>query len=517
MRRAMNKENKGKSQIKLGVILGYINMALGTLIPFFYTQKMLEILGQSEYGLYNLAASATSYVSLVAFGVGGAVSRYLIKARTEEGKEAEERIFGLFNTFFAVIAALAGIIGVIIAFNFEGIYDEALTPDQIEKMRVLILLITANMVIGFASSSYNAVVSSHERFLFIQLANIITTVCIPIANLVALYLGYASIGMAVVSILGSVISRVAFFLYVRKNIGLKPRYGKISFGIVREVLTFSFWIFVGNLVNQLYQQTDTMIIGAVPHLGTDAVAVYKIGTVFSGMMMNFTLIVSTTLTPKVNKMVFAKESEEGMTDFASRVGRLQAALVFLVCSGFIVFGRPFIEWYTDSSYWEAFWVAVVIMIPSCVPLTQSVCLSMTVAKNKHRFRAIVYLIIAIINVVGTYLLVNRFGIIGAAVMTGVANIIGQGFVMNWFYHNKMGINIFKFWKEILKTLWIPALMCAVTLVIANFVDFYNKTILVAGIGIYTVIYAVLWWFFTANESEKDIILGVFRKFSKNKK
>ena len=81
----------------------------------------------------------------------------------------------------------------------------------------------------------------------------------------------------------------------------------------------------------------------------------------------------------------------------------------------------------------------------------------------------------------------------------------------------MGINIFKFWKEILKTLWIPALMCVVTLVIANFVDFYNKTILIAGIGIYTVIYAVLWWFFTANESEKDIILGVFRKFSKKKK
>lgn len=498
------------SQVKAGVILGYINLAVGMILPLFYTPIMLKLLGQSEHGLYNLAGSATSYISLVAFGVGGAVSRYLIKARTEEGKEAEERVFGLFNTFFAVIAALSGIIGVIIAFNFEPFYKDALTPDQIERMRILILLITANTVLGFASSSYSAVVSSHERFLFLQLSNIITTVAIPLANLIALYLGYASIGMAVVGIIGSVVSRAIYIFYVRKSIGLKPRYERFSFDIVKEILIFSFWIFVGNIINQLYQQTDTVIIGAVPGLGTEAVSVYKIGNVFSGMMMNGSLVVSTMLTPRVNKMVFAKTGEGDMTEFALRVGRLQGFLVFLICSGFIVFGRQFIEWYTPG-YWEAYWVAVVVMIPTCIPLTQSVCLSMVVAKNKHQFRAIVYLIIAVVNVIGTYLLVNKFGIIGAAVVTGLANILGTGFIMNWFYHKKMGLNIFKFWKEILKTAYIPALMCIFTLILSNYIDFYNEITLCVGIVVYTVIYAVLWWIFTANKSEKTLVLGPLGK------
>ena len=41
---------ENRSQLKSGVILSYINLAIGTIIPFVYTPIMLRILGQSEYG-----------------------------------------------------------------------------------------------------------------------------------------------------------------------------------------------------------------------------------------------------------------------------------------------------------------------------------------------------------------------------------------------------------------------------------------------------------------------------------
>ena len=46
------------NQIKAGVFLSYVNLALGTLIPVFYTPIMLRMLGQSEHGLYALANSS---------------------------------------------------------------------------------------------------------------------------------------------------------------------------------------------------------------------------------------------------------------------------------------------------------------------------------------------------------------------------------------------------------------------------------------------------------------------------
>ncbi len=66
-----------KSQLKIGVVLNYINLILGNLIPIFYTPIMLRLLGQNEYGLYKLSSGITSYLSLMTLGMGTAITRYL--------------------------------------------------------------------------------------------------------------------------------------------------------------------------------------------------------------------------------------------------------------------------------------------------------------------------------------------------------------------------------------------------------------------------------------------------------
>ena len=83
----MESEN---SQLKIGIVLNYINIGLGNLIPIFYTPIMLKLLGQSEYGLYKLSSSVTSYLSLMSLGIGSAVTRYLIKYKTQGDKKEEE-------------------------------------------------------------------------------------------------------------------------------------------------------------------------------------------------------------------------------------------------------------------------------------------------------------------------------------------------------------------------------------------------------------------------------------------
>ena len=92
-----------RSQLKIGIVLNYINMGLGNLIPIFYTPVMLALLGQSEYGLYKLSSSITSYLSLISMGIGSAVTRYLIKAKAEKGQEEEERVLGLFMVIFQIM------------------------------------------------------------------------------------------------------------------------------------------------------------------------------------------------------------------------------------------------------------------------------------------------------------------------------------------------------------------------------------------------------------------------------
>ncbi len=493
-----------KNQLRIGVFLSYVNLGLGNLIPIFYTPIMLSLLGQSEYGLYKLASSVTSYLSLVSLGLGSAITRYLIKSREEDGKEAEQKMLGLFTRIFQLISIVSFIIGTVLTLMLGIFYGGSLTDSELYRMKILVFILICNMSLTFLMTPQVSVVTSHEKFIFLQIMNILTTCVGPILNIIVLFLGFASIGMTMSSLALSVIVRICYYIYMRKCINIRADYTDLPKKQLREIIGFSVWIFIANVVNQLYNATDVVMIGAVPALATAGVAIYNIGGVFNGIVFSSAQGISSLLTPRVNKMVFNDVSNEELTDLAIRSGRIQCYIVSLIITGFIAFGRPFIDFYAGTEYRDAYWVAIFMMIPNMIPLVQSVCLSIIVAENKHRFRAIVYLGIAIANVIGTWYLMHIFGIIGAALMTGIALIIGQGFVMNFYYWKKIGLNIPRFWNNLGKIYVIPTIMCVIALFMGNVVNFYNTYILFIGILIYTIIFCLLNWFIIMNNYEKDI-------------
>ena len=501
-----------QSQLRSGIILNYINIGLSSLIPIFYTPIMLNLLGKSEYGLYKLSSSLTGYLSLVSLGMGAAITRYIIKAREEEGKEAEERVFGLFLMLFRAITILSIIIGIVLIFFAPSWYDTSLTPTEMERMRVLMVIMTANMALSFLMSPYVSVVTANERFVFMQSMNIISTCFIPVVNLIVLYLGYASVGMAVSSLVIQLLIRIAYLFYSRNSLKLKPRYSKSSIVQLKEIVIFAFWVFVAEIVDKLYASTDIALIGAVPSLGTEGVAIYNVGTVFSGMVLTIAVGISGLLAPRTNKMVFEGASNTELTDFAIKIGRIQALIIALIVSGFIAFGQPFIHFYMGDSYAESYVVALLIMIPYMIPIVQNVCLNIVIAKNKHRFRSLVYLGIAILNVLGTWILIRLIGVSGAALMSGLALILGQGFVMNWFYSKKIGLEIRRFWKSVLPIYVFTVIMAIVTILIGKYyIDFYRIIPLVSGIVLFTFVYIVYNWCLVMNGDEKGIVKSFIRR------
>lgn len=500
---------KNVSQLKTGIILSYLNMGLGNLIPFFYTPVMLKLLGQNEYGLYKLSSSVTSYLSLISLGLGGAITRYLIKAREEEGEQAEKRMLGLFIIIFRIIAIVSFVIGILIVLNLDIWYMEALSDVELSRMCILVFLMVCNTALSFSVSPYISAVSSHEKFIILQIINILTTCISPLLNIFALLLGFGSIGMAVFSMGLTVLCRVIYSRYVKVCLKLVPDYRSMPIRYLKEICVFSFWIFISNVVAQLYNATDTVMIGMIPTLAVTGVAIYSIGNTFNQIVFSLTTGVSSLIAPKVNKMIFQGTSLNELTELAIRIGRIQCYIFSLLVTGFIAFGKPFIYLYAGPGYEEAYWVAILMMIPNMVPLVQSVCLSIITAQNKHRFRALVYLMIAIVNVIGTWCLMHKWGIIGAALMTGIALVVGQGFIMNWYYQRKIGLNMVQFWMNIVPIYLVPTVLCLATLYFATWIDFYNISSLMIGIVIYSLIYVGVNYKFVINNYEHELLREFF--------
>ena len=136
----------------------------------------------------------------------------------------------------------------------------------------------------------------------------------------------------------------------------------------------------------------------------------------------------------------------------ARIGRVQWLVLGLLAGGFIVFGRYFIlNIYAGKEYEGAYEAALFLVLPILIPLIQNVGIEMQRALNKHQFRSIIYLIIAISNVAISIPLAAKWGAVGAAMGTAISLLVGNGLIMNIFYHKVLRIDMKYFWSEIAKT------------------------------------------------------------------
>ena len=498
-----------KNELKQGIILSYINLGLGTIIPFIYTPIMLRILGQAEYGLFSLASSAVSYLSLLSFGFGSTIIRYISKYRAENDKESEEKVFGFFLVLYCVLALLVLICGVVIAYNVEPIFNKGLTTNELNKMKILVMIMTFNSALSFPISVYSSMVVAHEKYIFRKLIDMFSTVLAPIANLVALYLGYASVGMATAATIIQFVILPLNVFYCYRIINIKPIFAKLPKTLIKEMLGFSVFIFIGTLVDMLFWATDKVILGML--VGSVAVAIYNVGSTFNTMVMNLSTSISGVFTPRVTGMVVKEASKEELNSIFIRIGRIQFIIIALIVSGFTVFGPSFIKLWAGPGYSGAYWIAIMTMFPLCIPLIQNMGLTIVIAQNKHQFRSIVYLIIAVANVIMTYISVPYFGIYGAAACSCIAYIIGQGIIMNIYYYKVTGLDIPLFWRNIFKMAIVPIIMTGACLFLNNFITINGWKIFLCGVVVFTLIYAILMYLFSFNQYERALFGGILKK------
>ena len=498
----MRKTNQ-VNQLRTGVLLSYVNLGISCIIPFLYTPVMMHMLGQAEYGLYCLANSVISYLTLLSFGFGSTIIRYISKYRAEKNKEAVCRTFGFFLQLYIFLGILVFVVGLVISNNVEVIFRKGLTVAEIDKIHILIIIMAFNTALSFPMSVFSSIITSYERYVYRKLIDMISTIAAPIFNLVTLYMGFASIGMSIASTILQILMLPLNVIYCFKILKINPKFKRIPYSLIKEMLGFSFYVFLGTIVDMLFWSTDKVILGMLA--SSTAIAVYNIGGTFNNMVISLSTSISGVLTPKITGMVATDVSKEQFTELFIRIGRLQYFVIALIISGFSVFGQSFIQLWAGREYADAYWIAILTMFPLCIPLIENTGLSIVIAQNKHKFRSIVYLIIAVLNVVSTYFVVPYLGGIGAALCSCIAYLVGQGVIMNIYYYRVTKINIPLFWKNIGRMSIVPGSMLLLGIIMNKKIILNRWSLFLISVVIYSLIYCIIMYKFVLNHYEKDIV------------
>ena len=101
-----------KSQFKMGALLSYISLITSNVISIVYTPVMLRLMGQSEYGIYNIALSLVGYLGIMDLGFGNAIIKYTSKYIAEGDREKEYNLNGMFIFIYSVLGLITLILGI---------------------------------------------------------------------------------------------------------------------------------------------------------------------------------------------------------------------------------------------------------------------------------------------------------------------------------------------------------------------------------------------------------------------
>lgn len=502
------------NQLKLGSILSYGQMFLGIIIGMVYTPMMIRLLGQSEYGLYNTVASTVSMLSVLSLGFNSSYIRYFSEYKQRDDQDAIDRLNGLFILIFTIIGVVALSCGLFLACNLELVFGEGLTQQEYRIARILMVLLSVNLGLSFPMSVFTSIISAHERYVVLKLLGMLKTVASPLMTLPLLLMGYGSVALVSVTLSIAVITDLIYFVYVRKKLHCKFVFHGFEKGLFTRLLVFTSFIAINLIVDQINTNIPKFLLGRFQ--GTVSVAIYSVGYSLYQYYMMFSTSISGVFAPRVHRLVQStandpKLQRSRITELFTKVGRIQYAVLALIATGLIFFGRPFIALWAGEGYEDSYPLSLLLILPATVALIQNIGIEVQRALNKHKFRSITYIFMALLNLSVSIWLCQIYGAVGAAIGTAVSLIVANGLVMNIYYHRQCKVDVLHFWKQIIRMSlgMLPAV--AVGIAMNLLLDLWPVKMMMAGIGVYTLVYCAGMWLIGLNEYEKDLLRKPLKK------
>lgn len=489
--------------------MNYAIILLNTIVGLLYTPYMLRMMGKSEYGLYSLVASVISYLTILDLGLGNAVVRYTAKFRAEGKQREQYEMFGMFFVLYVIIGAVALLLGSALYFNVDAMFGATMTVEELYKARIMILLLVFNLAFTFPMSIFGSIITAYEHFVFPRAVSIIRILLNTGVMICLLYMGYRAVAMVVVQTVFNVATLLLNYIYCKRYLKIRIFFRRFRWGFLQEVAIYSFWIFLNVIMDKVYWSTGQFVLGAV--VGTAAVAVFAVAIQLQVMYMQFSTAISQLFLPKITGMVATNDDNRSISDLFIRTGRIQYIVMALVLSGFIVFGRQFIVLWAGAGYEDAYIICLLFFFSLLIPMIQNLGITILQARNQMKFRSLLYIFIAMTALALQIVLARRYGGVGCAIAVSGALLLGQGLIMNIYYSKRQGIDIGRFWKEIFRMSVIPIAVTTTFLFADRMTEIDSWRELAVGIVLFCVIYIPLFWVFSMNKYERELLMIPMRR------
>ena len=513
----MLRVKNNSQQRSKGALLSYVYSFAQIVVGLLYVPILIGGMGQNEYGLYQLVGSVIAYLGTMNSVLSGGITRFYCKYFIEGDQTRMENVLAIGRSINRIIAILLIPITIVIIILINQIYSASLTNFQLIESSIMMIVLASNIVVSLNNIINVAVINAHEQFVFLKITQILSVILQPLIIIIVIANVPYALAVCLVQFAMNIVCATFQRVFARNILKARVVMHSRDKKLYKELIVFSSGMLLVLVADQVFWKTNQLILG-YSH-GMDVVAVYAIAMQICTSFQPLGTSISSVFMPKLSELYFNKNDIKAMYKLFCSIGRIAGYPLFLVLFGFMIFGKSFIELWAGNGFEEAYFIALIAMIPLTLELLQHLGLYILQVMNKYSFRGILFGIMALVQIILVLILAPTFGPLSAACVTAVVYFIGNSIVMNLYYRSILKCSILSFWKGIIKELIPMIIYSALFLCCSNMlsIEFNTWSSLIIGLILFAVFFAVVAYSFSMNEEEKRLLKTFSNRIIHSKK
>ena len=403
-----------------------LNIAIGLLISPYIARK----LGSERYGIWALVFSLVEYLWFFDLGFNTSVTQFVAKYRARNEPEQINRVINTGLVYFCAVAIVFALATLLVAWRGVQEFNIADAVNRAD-FRAMILIVGLGWALNFPLHFFSSCLDAFQRYDHLTRTWVAQLLIRSVGCSLLLYYGFGLRELGAVVVLGQLVGNSLAMLAFRSvfpEMRLSSLY--VQYALVKEMWHYGVHSFVANISNLLLYQGPPVMIG---HIRPAAFVGYY---TFPFRLLQYSVDgisrVGFVTRSNVAEMQ-AKGDERAIYSLGIYLNRYCVSLFMPLAIFLLLYGTELIRRWMNQEF-----------ATQCGPLLPVMALttlfavagqynstSMLYGLSRHDRMAKGLLAEGVLGVIGIWLLLPYYGILGVAWVTGILAVIDRGIYVPW--------------------------------------------------------------------------------------
>lgn len=489
----------------------YLKMGISIFVSFYTTRVILQTLGASDFGVYNIVGGAIAMLGFINSSMASSTQRFMSYAAGQKQIDKQKAIFNISCVIHLILAIVTLIILIIAGYIlFNGIL--VIPQGRINAAVIVYGCLAVSNFISMISVPYDAVLNAHENMFYYSIVGIIESFFkLLVAFLVTISpidkLVYYGFLMVIVALIIRIIMQVYCYRHYDEC-----KYDFINswdYKLAKEMSSFAGWGVISSIAALFTMQGMSILLNIFG--GVVVNAAHGVATQLAGQLISFSNNMLKALNPVLVKRRGAGENDK-MLEAASTGSKMSFLIYSFFAVPFIVEAPQILDlWLDTPPKWAVLFVRLVLIrqMVSQLYITLETCIS---AVGKIKEITIINTMIWGFPIVVGYIFYRQ----GAPIYTIYLLLI----IMNIFrmintlyYSNSLcSLNIWKYIRHTVIPCSIETVLLFGLLLLLGVMITSSIQRLVLVLVVSTIFHLAMSYTMCFDDKEKSIVKSMFRKF-----